>query len=184
MIRTHVQLLRVGPPYLHIALGTAGELAKYLDALQTGLAVAAGGDAVVRALRGAEMRTYAALYGEFASALEFPSYFGNNLNALRECLSDMEWLPGAFYVVAIADADQLLGDEDTGAPAHLFGLLAAIAAEWSQGVVDGPVRRPPTPFHVILHSAVDAASRSKLVGECAEAQVEASLLGVLGDADG
>jgi RNAse (barnase) inhibitor barstar len=36
---------------------------------------------------------------EIANALEFPSYFGMNWDALVDCLTDMAWRPAAGYVL-------------------------------------------------------------------------------------
>jgi hypothetical protein len=45
---------------------------------------------VVRSVRGRKMTTTAQLYDEFAAALQFPPYFGENWAAFDECLSDMD----------------------------------------------------------------------------------------------
>jgi len=49
---------------------------------------------VVRLVRGAKMRTTARLFDEISAAFQFPCYFGENWDALDECLNDIDWLPG------------------------------------------------------------------------------------------
>ncbi|MGW1742861.1 barstar family protein [Nocardia sp. NPDC001965] len=66
----------------------------------------------VREVRGDKMRTVAALFDEFAAALQFPYYFRPNKDAFDECLFNLEDLLGdaTGYVVAVRDADRLLAD--------------------------------------------------------------------------
>ncbi|WP_327148320.1 barstar family protein [Nocardia sp. NBC_01329] len=66
----------------------------------------------VREVRGSRMRTVAALFDEFAAALQFPYYFRPNKDAFDECLFDLADLLGdaSGYVVAVRDAEQLLAD--------------------------------------------------------------------------
>ncbi|WP_026423069.1 barstar family protein [Actinokineospora inagensis] len=60
---------------------------------------------------GAPLRTKAAVLTAFADALSFPDWFGHNLDALHDCLTDLGWLPaGEIHVVwthsaALATAD-------------------------------------------------------------------------------
>jgi RNAse (barnase) inhibitor barstar len=38
---------------------------------------------------------------EIADALRFPEWFGDNLDALADCLSDLSWLPAEGYVLVL-----------------------------------------------------------------------------------
>ena len=42
-----------------------------------------------------------------AKAMQFPLYFGQNWDALDECLADMTWLPAKGYVLLLDQADAL-----------------------------------------------------------------------------
>lgn len=81
------------------------------------------------------------LLAEIAVAMKFPSYFGNNLDALNECLSDMSWLPAKGYVLVINNTKAFWSD------VTLAGILIEIwlssAENWSKENI---------PFHLVFAS--------------------------------
>ncbi|RXZ71899.1 hypothetical protein ESP51_07055 [Agromyces albus] len=105
-----------------------------------------------RVVRGREMRTLQALFDEFASALQFPLYFGGNKDAFDECLADLEGLPPASgFVVVITEIDQVLAHAGAESLRWLIGSLAGAAAGWAQPVELGEWwDRRAVPFHVVL----------------------------------
>ena len=44
-------------------------------------------------------RTKAAAVAAVADALDFPDWFGHNLDALYDCLTDLSWLPAGEHVL-------------------------------------------------------------------------------------
>jgi len=48
------------------------------------------------------------LLNHVATALRFPGYFGDNWDALEECLTDMEWADATGYVIYYDHIDALL----------------------------------------------------------------------------
>ncbi|MEC3977257.1 barstar family protein [Amycolatopsis sp. H20-H5] len=46
-----------------------------------------------------------------AEALSFPDYFGHNLDALYDCLTDLAWLPVGEHVLIWAGSDALRAKE-------------------------------------------------------------------------
>jgi hypothetical protein len=52
----------------------------------------------------ADVITDKELFSVISSAMQFPDYFGNNWDALDECLGDMEWLPSDGYLLVLRDA--------------------------------------------------------------------------------
>jgi hypothetical protein len=106
----------------------------------------------VRVVRGRKMRTVSGLFDEFAAALQFPYYFGENWAAFDECLSDMDWLPmGAGLVVAVLDPGEVLADAPKGELPVLARRIAAAAETYSNPIDLGEWwDRPPVPFHVVL----------------------------------
>ncbi|MBL0312343.1 MAG: barstar family protein [Holophagaceae bacterium] len=91
-----------------------------------------------RWLRASKMRTAKALFDEFAAALQFPPYFGENWDALDECLNDLDWLEGDGAALFIMNADQLLQDAPPDEGRILFEILQAAESN--------------LPFHIVLQA--------------------------------
>jgi RNAse (barnase) inhibitor barstar len=88
-----------------------------------------------------------AFMSQVAQALRFPSYFGNNLDALHDCLTDLDWLQE--------------GDEPLAGFVLVFESAAAFAAGHSHDLEDCLAvmrsaaehwRGTGKPFWVFLHS--------------------------------
>lgn len=47
-----------------------------------------------------------AAMAEIADALRFPEWFGENLDALADCLSDLSWLPASGYVLLLENTGE------------------------------------------------------------------------------
>jgi RNAse (barnase) inhibitor barstar len=60
--------------------------------------------ATVNALR---CTTKNGLLKEFADCFDFPSYFGNNLDALDECMRDLAWLQEKNYKIRVRNMSVL-----------------------------------------------------------------------------
>lgn len=139
-------LLEPAPPWLYRWTGAATTLHGLVRAGErAGL--------VCRVLRGAWMRTEPGCFDELAEALQLPDHFGRNWDAVRDCLTDLEQLPGPGYLLLVRDADQVLAEE----PAERLGVLLRVldrsAAEWAEPVARGEWwDRPAVPFHAVLHT--------------------------------
>lgn len=72
------------------------------------LAPAAG----VRRLSGRRMTDLGGVYDEASAALQFPEYFGRNLDAFDECLRDLDLpeSPGGAVVIVVTEAESMLTD--------------------------------------------------------------------------
>jgi RNAse (barnase) inhibitor barstar len=158
-------LFRAAPPYLHLWVAPLPEAYEFVWSIQQ----TPGRQAIVRVIRGAKSRTEADFFNECAAALQFPDYFGENWDALNECLRDMEWLPGDAYLLVFTHADLLL-DREAKRLDTLLKVLEHAAAEWakahdSQGV--------PRPFHAIFQCAPERAatveSRFRSTGQLLDA---------------
>jgi RNAse (barnase) inhibitor barstar len=144
------QLTRLQGPVFFGFTGTASDLTDFSWAV----ANACLGRLAVRTVRGKKMSSPEALFDEFAAALQFPDYFGENWSALDECLADLSWLPSEGYLLVIRDAASTLASSEAD-----FGIwiniLSRVAEEWSQPVEEGQVwDRPGKPFHFLLHASL------------------------------
>jgi RNAse (barnase) inhibitor barstar len=118
----------------------AGQRAEALVRLPTGF--------VLRVIKGAKCQTTAGLLTEFARALDFPDYFGHNMDALEECLADLEWLPAKGYTLLITDAAKVLPDDEEEYETFLE-ILRDAGEAWGNGQAGMGARRA-TPFHVLF----------------------------------
>ena len=152
------RLARRGPgPGLHLLVGGPSEA---FDMTAT-FVRHRGTRAVARTLRGTKARTSRALFDECAAAWQFPPYFGENWDALDECLADLEWLPAEAYVFVITDASQLLADDKPEALATFVTLLEGVVRDRSRAI-------PGASFHVVFQ--VDPEGELALVDRLTKAK--------------
>ena len=127
-------LLETGEPHVHVIAGSPEGLCEAVMSMEglreQGLET--------RWLRASKMRTANALFDEFAAALQFPPYFGENWDALNECLNDLDWLEGDGAALFILDADQLLQDAPPEDGRILFEILQAAESN--------------LPFHIVMQT--------------------------------
>lgn len=103
---------------------------------------------VLRLIEGRKCMSKAGLLSEFSRVLEFPPYFGRNWDAFEECLTDLEWLPAAGYLIVITDAERLLIHHEKDY-ATFIEIVQAAGKEWATAR-SGEGARPVIPFHAIL----------------------------------
>ncbi len=162
------------PPWISIGLGEP-ERHKWIESYfysREGL------DVCVRRLRGRKMQTRDALMNEFGAAYQFFEEFGENWNALRECLNYLdEWLPAQAYVMVIEKAEAVLRDEDALQMVALLKTLQICGEWWSKPIDDNPpFNRPALPFHVLMNVSDDSpAEVDRLSSLAADAGVPVRL---------
>jgi len=125
------------PPYFHLAQGDPDSILERLAPF------ASEPHAVLRHLRGTKMRTLQGLFDEISAALQFPAYFGENWDALNDCLNDLDWLPVGPCTLVIFDTQHLLDRAEPADRSALAEILKATAEAWNGS----------RPFHLILHRA-------------------------------
>ncbi|MBO0720913.1 MAG: barstar family protein [Blastocatellia bacterium] len=123
----------------------------------------------VRFLRGKKMKDLDALYSEFAAALQFPYYFGENWAAFHECLTDLDWIKADAYVLIILNSESVLLNENEVEFSTLIDIFHKVADEWGQPVDTTEAwARPAKAFHIIFQTSPadieKVRMRLKLVG--------------------
>jgi RNAse (barnase) inhibitor barstar len=155
------RVLRPEGPWLHPFVATTSDACDRVWALQK-----AGETRVAcRTIRGQKARTTQALFDEFAAALQFPYYFGENWDAFDECLTDLEWLPADGYVLLIQNSTHLLETETSDRRSTFFQVLERDGREWGTPAA-GQFPRPAKSFHVLLQctSEEERSLHKKLEG--------------------
>jgi len=147
-------LLKPGLQWAHIAALPRREVEEFASTLQPKK------HAAVRLIRGRDCTSKEDLLKEFARALDFPSYFGANWDALEDCLTDLEWLSSEAFVLVLTNADLIL-KADPESWRTLASVLQSSAAHWAGA-------DPPTSFHCLFHcepgTAEDLRARLSAAG--------------------
>lgn len=140
-------LTKTSEPWLHQCSGTANDIADTLCQWE----LAAPGKRRARIVRGRKSMTEADFYDEVAAALQFPGYFGENWDALSDCLRDWNWFPAqAAIAICITEADILL----SSTPAKAAVTLAKILTRCVQEVNSSSRQlQKPQPLHVLFQCA-------------------------------
>jgi RNAse (barnase) inhibitor barstar len=113
-------------------------------------------------LDGRRMQDLLSVYDHLIEAFVLPDYFGRNLNALRDCLSDQDVLQGSAFVVCISHTSEMLVNANSDALAGLLDTLTVVADELAEPVDEGqPWDRLAIPFHVLLVDVGDDGRMQK-----------------------
>ena len=105
---------------------------------------------VVRVVRGNKSRTVGEFFNEISAALQFPLYFGENWNAFRDCITDLDWIDGSAYLLLISNAPLLLSQADDEDFRVLIRILSEANEDWIKPNRYIPRNRQATPFHVVF----------------------------------
>lgn len=62
----------------------------------------------VEVIRGRKCSNYEALHNEVAAALQFPDYYGENWDAMDECITDLSWMPADWYLIQVSTIEDVL----------------------------------------------------------------------------
>ena len=75
--------------------------------------------------------TLEAAFPILAKALDFPDWFGHNLDALMDCLTDMSWAPAKGYLLLISGTPPLAKADPDGF-ASLLEVFSAAIEPWRE----------------------------------------------------
>lgn len=74
-------------------------------------------------LDGKKTKTLSKFYKKIAKRLQFPDYFGFNLDALDECLSDLDWIEQPNVVLYIKNFKNFLNEEEAETRADILDIF-------------------------------------------------------------
>lgn len=74
-------------------------------------------------LQGKKATTLEDFYIHIAQQLDFPDYFGHNLDALDEMLNDLNWLEQNAVIVEFKNFDEFLEEENLDTKAMILSLI-------------------------------------------------------------
>ena len=74
---------------------------------------------------------------EIANAFNFPGYYGHNLDALWECIRDLEWIEKENYILIIKHGDDFLSNEPMKTRTDIIKLLQDVCLDWSDPTIQG-----------------------------------------------
>jgi len=80
-------------------------------------------DTLVAEINGAHTKTLPTFYRKIAKLLRFPDYFGKNMDALADCLSDLSWLEEKNVILLLDNPADLLSSEDAETRASIFEIF-------------------------------------------------------------
>ena len=110
-------------------------------------------------VRGTKSFDEARFFDELAAALQFPYYFGENWNAVWDCITDLNWLKGSSFLIVFDSADHLLSQSDRGFQ-FLLRVLADAHERWHQETADfGAWGRRPLAFQSALARDPDSVEK-------------------------
>lgn len=129
-------------------------------------------------IRGNKCRTLGAMWDEFAAALQFPWYFGENWAAFDECLSDIDVIaPNKQLVITVLRSQEVLIDDHPADFAVLVRSLNDAVTIYSSEIHLGQLwDRPAIPMTVILQSPSSTAEACRARWEAAGATVRDLIL--------
>jgi RNAse (barnase) inhibitor barstar len=76
---------------------------------------------------GKKTKTLDKFYKKIAKRLHFPDYFGNNMDALEDCLCDLSWIESNNIKLFIKNIDGFLSKEDKETKESIFDIFAEAA---------------------------------------------------------
>ncbi len=119
----------------------------------------------VRVIRGWKCSHYEALHNEVGAALQFPDYYGENWDAMDECITDLAWVPADCYLIYLPKVEEVLPNDEKGFGIFL-SVLSDAAKAWANPEMRGlasteePVKKP---FNIIISGTEEGLLRTKKV---------------------
>jgi RNAse (barnase) inhibitor barstar len=135
------------------------------------------GGGAVRVIRGWKCSDYEALHNEVAAALQFPDYYGENWDAMDECIRDLEWMPAKWYLIFVSTIEEVLPIDESD-----FGIFLRILSDagstWANPEMRGLAdikEAERKPFNVIISGTEEGLLRAKKAAAMSEKSNQESL---------
>lgn len=106
---------------------------------------------VIRYLRGHRSGTAAEVFHEWAAALQFPYYFGNNWDAFEECVNDLAWLKPKTRILFLTEIEKIMPRDDRGFTILMDILKLALRGPTEEVIARVPDLRNHPTLIVVLH---------------------------------
>jgi len=106
---------------------------KYIRIASPDTEIKRGNNKIIVEIEGHEVNDFQSLNDLLSDKLNFPNYFGENLDALFDMLVDLQWLKQDSIEFVISDFENLLIDEGELAKAELMLLFEDVCLEWKEG---------------------------------------------------
>jgi len=100
------------------------------DATESVRVARSGATTAVRVIRGWKCGTVERLHDEVGAALQFPAYYGENWDAMDECLRDLSWAPAGALLLVLLDVQSVLPGSDD-AMRHFLNVLRWAEDGWA-----------------------------------------------------
>ncbi len=84
----------------------------------------------VGTLQGEKCGTIQEFLVEIGSVFNFPTYYGNNMNAFWECINDLNWINEKNYILDIKNTNLFLNQESVDTKNNLLRDILQISIEW------------------------------------------------------
>jgi RNAse (barnase) inhibitor barstar len=85
----------------------------------------------IAVIDGSANKTLKSFIKQIGKAFNFPSYYGGNLNALNECLNDLEWINKPNYLLVIKNSKEFLSKESEEIRSHIYSFLDRVSKQWA-----------------------------------------------------
>jgi RNAse (barnase) inhibitor barstar len=82
------------------------------------------------------------LFQEFATAMQFPEYFGHNWDALKDCLTELDGHEVDRYIITIDKLDRFINN-DPSQWTNFLDVCKSVVEYWQD---------TETPVYILLHS--------------------------------
>ena len=106
---------------------------KYIRIASPDTEIKRGNNKIIVEIEGHEVNDFQSLNDLLSDKLNFPNYFGENLDALFDMLVDLQWLKQDSIEFVISDFENLLIAQGELAKAELMLLFEDVCLEWKEG---------------------------------------------------